>query len=150
MADETFLNAVDSRDAEAVTWDNSEELRQANSLALEERTRAEGIGKLKEIIGRFPDSADPYGLLAQALTKSGRAGEAEQALREAFPKVLKKSKVAGDLALISCSRTRTWRRRSNGTPGAWRPPGPSLRTGARICIFRGSTDPTVSGTSLRS
>jgi len=88
---------ADSQDPEAVSYDDSEELRQSNSLALEENTRAEGLKRLSEIIKKYPDSSDPYGLLAQALIKTNKVGEAEGLLLEAYPKVLKKSKIAGSL-----------------------------------------------------
>lgn len=90
----------DSLDPEAITYDSSEELRQACSLAKGENTGEEGLNKLSEIIKKYPDSSDPYTVLALRLIEAHRVGEAEALLLEAYPKVLKKSNVADSLASL--------------------------------------------------
>jgi hypothetical protein len=90
-------NHVDSQNPETLNYDRSEELRQANSMALAENTRAEGVKMLHDIITKHPDCSDPYCLLEQVLINMSQVEKAEKLLLEAFPKVLKKSKIASAL-----------------------------------------------------
>jgi len=90
----------DSINPEAITYDGSEDLRQASSLAERENTREEGLNKLSEFIKKYPDSSDPYVYLAWRLVDAHRIEDAEALLLEAYPKVLKKSNVADSLGSL--------------------------------------------------
>lgn len=85
---------------EAITFDNSQALRNANELALNESSSEEGMRQLREIIENHSDCSAPYNLLAQALRKYKRNHEAEKLLFKAFNKVLKKSSIGNSLGSL--------------------------------------------------
>ena len=91
---------IDSPDQEPITFENSQELREANELALNESSIEEGIQKLRNIVQKHPDCSSPNCLLAYALRQQKRVAEAEKLLLEAFPKVLKKSDLGNSLGIL--------------------------------------------------
>ncbi|MCI0411331.1 HEAT repeat domain-containing protein [bacterium] len=94
----------DSELEEEVTYDNSIEIREANSLALEKSSAEEGISRLKQIAAAHPDCSAPYCLTAQALVKLNKEEEAEQILLHSLELVKKKSHVADSLGYFYFQR----------------------------------------------
>ena len=71
-----------------VIWDSALGLAQANVLASNPETRAEGIAKLIDLSNRFPDSSNVCALVAQALAWDERQDEAIAFIRDRFPEYL--------------------------------------------------------------
>jgi hypothetical protein len=69
-------------------WDSTPDLAQANMLASDPETRAEGIAMLVDLSNRFPDSSNVCALVAQALAWDERQDEAIAFIRDRFPKYL--------------------------------------------------------------
>ena len=74
-----------------ITWDNSEELREASKCASNPPTREDGMAKLKGLCETHPSSSAPYALLAQAMDQNHQQAEAETLLLSALAKVHTKS-----------------------------------------------------------
>lgn len=84
-----------------ITWDNSEDLREASQQARNPSTHAEGITKLKALCEHHPSSSAPYALLAQAMEQDHRCPEAEQLLLNALNKVHARSEILDMLGSIA-------------------------------------------------
>ena len=85
---------------DTITWDNSEDLREATRLTDSPATRKQGIERLQELCQLFPESAAPYTLLAQALRYDGEYDQAEKLLVNALPNVSAKSEILDMLGNI--------------------------------------------------
>jgi hypothetical protein len=86
---EEILHRMAREDSQSdLIWDSTLGLAEANGLANNPRTRAEGIAKLMELAERFPNSSNVCALVAQALGWDGRQDEAIEFIKERFPKYL--------------------------------------------------------------
>ena len=98
-------NPLDLKDSPAppsnITWDNSQELREATELTSKAPTRGAGIEKLRTLCESSPTSSAPYALLAQALRYDDQYDQAESLLIEALPRVHSRGEIFDALGNIS-------------------------------------------------